>query len=169
MKRFKIVSGDNTSFRANGKYKIFYEEGKIIESIPNTIGIMCFDNIDSIQSFLEWDLSRDTVLKPPVEVTGDDSVHGKIYSVETIDEIKIPELITFSGHNDIDKYIKNIDSDIITNHMGDENTKFGLKHDGFTSIDLPDHCSVYLQKPSKGTICAKKIKLLELKYYIILK
>jgi hypothetical protein len=51
MIRYKLVQSNRLSMFANGKYQIKYNKGKIIKSISNTVGLMCFDYLDSLIKF----------------------------------------------------------------------------------------------------------------------
>jgi hypothetical protein len=164
MIRYKILSNNNTSFRAMGKYSILYEENKIIECIPGTIGIMCFNNLKNVKSFLSREIARCIALKSPPEFCDYEKKYGNyvgnIYSVETIDEIKTPKFITFSTTSYLDNYIKSYEKNMYKN----------IKPNNRNSINpysIKDNVIIYLQKAPRGTICAKKIKLVNLEYIIV--
>lgn len=123
MKRLKVLSPLNRSYSVpfsktpifeEEKYSIHYKPNKIVSAKKDTIGILCFDNLINVKLFLKWDISnrsfrleepekyrlaldREICIDKICHIDTGKSIIGKVYEVETFEEIKPPKFITFGG------------------------------------------------------------------------
>jgi hypothetical protein len=52
---YKVVGLDNISiFTHTNSYSLTYKIGKVVEAIPNSYGIFCFDSMRNVRRFMEY-------------------------------------------------------------------------------------------------------------------
>lgn len=83
---YKLTSDTYESILATGKYIRIYKPGTVVTAVPHTIGLMLFDSIDNIKSFISY------------YYLGERSF--RVLEVNTMGRITIPNLVCGSGFNE---------------------------------------------------------------------
>ena len=66
---YKVVSADNRSTGAFGKYNLEYRDNRDVESIPGTIGIFCFTNKKIARKFKHSEARRFGKIKKCIPIS----------------------------------------------------------------------------------------------------
>ena len=99
---YKVTNINSCSIYSKGKYNLHYTKGKTVEAVSGSLGIMVFDSMSNVHSFLKYQILTDSKLK--------ESIHQRVlvYKVIGIGKGYIPKQISYYQNEDeLNKYYTN--------------------------------------------------------------
>ena len=147
--RWKVITSDRRSVIAyRSSLEIHYPEGGIVEGIPGTLGIMCFEKKKQAEKFmalLEISIGRLSFHK--------DSIFPlRIIRVKPFGSGVRPRLV-FDSINDAIRFFNHNEYEDMLTYYERIINELGIKH--ISTFHR------YLVPASPGTICYKKVKVLD--------
>ena len=137
---YKVTNINSCSIYSKGKYNLHYTKGKTVEAVSGSLGIMVFDSMSNVHSFLKYQILTDSKLK--------ESIHQRVlvYKVIGIGKKPTPEYISsYITEDKINEYYINKNNKNLTVLRSQVN----LSTKQFTPT-LP------------GTVCFKKVQVIDL-------
>jgi len=136
MERYKITC-KNKSILAEGKYRIEYKNGSIVEVTDETHGIMLFEELENAIDFI-------ISMRSMIFIFWMDYYDYSVKKVETLDDEKCPECISdFTDSEDLDGFYRVMNNP----EYIFKNRSAYIKHNTIFS--------------PKGTVCCNKIRVIE--------